>query len=178
MWLAQKFKTRTALLAGLIVVSLCLLLVFQSDLSQFKAKPVSVAPKPIPVTRPSRPPWLYDIGVLAVFRGESIHLKEWLEYHLLIGVQHFWLVSNDCEDQTDSNSVLRCVALLCALVCVQCMCVMLLCVEGPVSCVYRRPYVDGLLVSLDRRFLCASKFQREAYNTLGEEIRVGRLAKW
>jgi len=25
-------------------------------------------------------------------------LPEWLEYHHLIGVQHFYLVSNDCDD--------------------------------------------------------------------------------
>ena len=27
----------------------------------------------------------------------SSNLKEWLDYHLLIGIQHFFLLSNECD---------------------------------------------------------------------------------
>jgi hypothetical protein len=48
----------------------------------------------------------FDVGVLAIFKGEALYLAEWLEYHLLIGVQHFWLASNDCLDEAASNATL------------------------------------------------------------------------
>jgi hypothetical protein len=48
----------------------------------------------------------YDVGALAIFKNEAPYLREWIEYHLLIGVQHFWLVSNDCENEAESNSTL------------------------------------------------------------------------
>ena len=33
----------------------------------------------------------YTVAVCAIFKNEGIFLKEWLEYHLLIGVEHFYL---------------------------------------------------------------------------------------
>ena len=32
----------------------------------------------------------YTVAVCAIFKNESVFLKEWLEYHLLIGVEHFY----------------------------------------------------------------------------------------
>ncbi len=37
-------------------------------------------------------------AVCAIFKNESVFLKEWLEYHLLIGVEHFYLYNNFSED--------------------------------------------------------------------------------
>lgn len=40
----------------------------------------------------------YYISVCAIFKNEGIYLKEWIEYHLLIGVQHFYLYNNFSQD--------------------------------------------------------------------------------
>ena len=34
---------------------------------------------------------MYSISVLAMFKNESIIIKEWLEHYLAEGVQHFYL---------------------------------------------------------------------------------------
>lgn len=41
----------------------------------------------------------YDLTVCAVFQQEARFLKEWIEYHKLIGVQHFIL----CDDRSSDN---------------------------------------------------------------------------
>ncbi len=41
----------------------------------------------------------YKISICALFKNEARHLKEWLEYHRLIGVDHFYLYNNSSEDQ-------------------------------------------------------------------------------
>lgn len=38
----------------------------------------------------------WSIGVCAIFKNESHHLEEWLEFHSLMGVEHFFLY-NDCS---------------------------------------------------------------------------------
>jgi hypothetical protein len=38
------------------------------------------------------------ISIVSVFRDESKYLKEWIEFHLLIGVSHFHLVNNNSID--------------------------------------------------------------------------------
>ena len=35
--------------------------------------------------------FLYDLAVVAIFKDEARYLKEWLDYHLLAGVEHFYL---------------------------------------------------------------------------------------
>ena len=42
--------------------------------------------------------FLYDLAVMAVFKDEGKYLKEWLDYHLLAGVDHFYLYNNDSSD--------------------------------------------------------------------------------
>lgn len=39
-----------------------------------------------------------DLGVIAMFRNEAPYLKEWIEYHKLVGVQHFWLYDDGSND--------------------------------------------------------------------------------
>ena len=34
-----------------------------------------------------------------MFRNEAAYLKEWIEYHHLAGVEHFWLYNNNSTDQ-------------------------------------------------------------------------------
>ncbi|MBR0060195.1 MAG: glycosyltransferase family 92 protein, partial [Selenomonadaceae bacterium] len=42
--------------------------------------------------------FLYDLAVVAIFKDEGKYLKEWLNYHLLAGVEHFYLYNNDSSD--------------------------------------------------------------------------------
>ena len=40
----------------------------------------------------------YDLAVTAIFKDEARYLKEWLDYHLLAGVDHFYLYNNNSSD--------------------------------------------------------------------------------
>ena len=40
----------------------------------------------------------YDLAVVAIFKDEAPYLAEWLDYHLLAGVEHFYLYNNDSTD--------------------------------------------------------------------------------
>jgi len=42
--------------------------------------------------------FLYDLAIVAIFKDEGKYLKEWLDYHLLAGVEHFYLYNNDSTD--------------------------------------------------------------------------------
>ncbi|MBR4383409.1 MAG: glycosyltransferase family 92 protein [Selenomonadaceae bacterium] len=42
--------------------------------------------------------FLYDLAVVAILKNEGAYLKEWLDYHLLAGVNHFYLYDNDSPD--------------------------------------------------------------------------------
>lgn len=60
--------------------------------------------KPIPpnaphagLLNPSRP-WSWELAIAAMFQDEARWLKEWLEYHLLTGVQRFYLYNNLSKD--------------------------------------------------------------------------------
>lgn len=40
----------------------------------------------------------YYLSVCSCFKNEGKYLKEWIEYHLIIGVDHFYLYNNNSED--------------------------------------------------------------------------------
>src|ERR1700722_14415252 len=40
----------------------------------------------------------YQIAACMMFYNESYFLKEWLEYHKLIGIEHFYLFNNGSTD--------------------------------------------------------------------------------
>lgn len=42
--------------------------------------------------------FLYDLAVVAIMKNEGHYLKEWLDYHLLAGVDHFYLYDNESPD--------------------------------------------------------------------------------
>jgi len=42
--------------------------------------------------------FLYDLAVVAILKNEGHYIKEWLDYHLLAGVDHFYLYDNDSSD--------------------------------------------------------------------------------
>ncbi|MCB1113582.1 MAG: glycosyltransferase family 92 protein [Chlamydiia bacterium] len=43
-----------------------------------------------------KPKW--ELGVVAIFQNEARFLKEWIEFHKLVGVEHFWLYNNASKD--------------------------------------------------------------------------------
>lgn len=40
----------------------------------------------------------YNISIMAIFQNEADYLKEWIDYHLLIGVEHFYLYNHNSTD--------------------------------------------------------------------------------
>lgn len=40
----------------------------------------------------------YEFAVCAIFQNEAPYLKEWIEYHKLIGAEHFYLYNNESAD--------------------------------------------------------------------------------
>ena len=44
-------------------------------------------------------------AIVAIFKGEDRYLKEWIEFHLLVGVEHFFLYDNG--DSEESREILR-----------------------------------------------------------------------
>lgn len=47
----------------------------------------------------------YRISICGIFKNEYRFLKEWIEYHIMIGVDHFYMYNNNSED--DYLSVLQ-----------------------------------------------------------------------
>lgn len=41
---------------------------------------------------------LYDLSIAAIFKNEEPYFKEWIEYHQLVGVEHFYLYNNGSND--------------------------------------------------------------------------------
>jgi hypothetical protein len=41
------------------------------------------------------------VSIVSIFRDESKYLKEWIEFHLLVGVDKFYLVNNNSIDNFD-----------------------------------------------------------------------------
>lgn len=42
--------------------------------------------------------FLHDLSIVAILKNEAPYLKEWLDYHLLAGVDHFYLYDNESSD--------------------------------------------------------------------------------
>ena len=38
------------------------------------------------------------ISIVAIVKNESKYIREWIEYHLIIGVEHFYIYDNESED--------------------------------------------------------------------------------
>ncbi|MCI9658926.1 MAG: glycosyltransferase family 92 protein [Lachnospiraceae bacterium] len=47
----------------------------------------------------------FDVSICAIFKNESVYLKEWIEYHKIIGIQHFYMYNNHSSD--DFQSIIR-----------------------------------------------------------------------
>lgn len=44
--------------------------------------------------------FLYQVVILALFHNEELFMKEWLDHHLSIGVEHFYLYDHESTDQS------------------------------------------------------------------------------
>lgn len=53
----------------------------------------------------SADPYRYELSIGAIFQNEAPYLKEWIEFHKLVGVEHFYLYENGSSD--DYQSVLK-----------------------------------------------------------------------
>jgi len=42
----------------------------------------------------------YNLSICAIFKNEGKYLKEWIEYHRLVGVDHFYLYNNNSTDRS------------------------------------------------------------------------------
>ena len=42
--------------------------------------------------------FLYDLAVVSIMKNEAPYVKEWLDYHILAGVQHFYIYDNESPD--------------------------------------------------------------------------------
>jgi hypothetical protein len=80
--------------AYLFLISLLMILISSPDFPAFRAFSFYHYVW-TPGGSPSCPVYL---GILAIFKNEADYLPEWLEYHLLIGVERFWLVDNQSKD--------------------------------------------------------------------------------
>jgi len=40
----------------------------------------------------------YELAVATIFQNEGPYLREWIEYHRMVGVEHFWLYNDGSED--------------------------------------------------------------------------------
>ncbi len=49
---------------------------------------------------------MHYLSIGAIFKQESRWLREWLDYHLAVGVEHFYLYNNDLET-TESDAILQ-----------------------------------------------------------------------
>lgn len=47
----------------------------------------------------------YELSVCAIFKNEAKWLAEWIDFHRIVGVEHFWLYNNDSTD--DYERVLK-----------------------------------------------------------------------
>lgn len=53
----------------------------------------------------SNKPKSYNVSLCAIFKNEAPYLREWIEYHMIVGVDHFYLYNNNSND--DYMSVLK-----------------------------------------------------------------------
>lgn len=42
----------------------------------------------------------YKLSIAAITKGEDLYLKEWIDYHMKMGVDHFYLYDNNDDDST------------------------------------------------------------------------------
>ena len=51
------------------------------------------------VFRPQKVERTYNVSICTIFKNEAPYLKEWIEFHRIVGVDHFYLYNNNSEDE-------------------------------------------------------------------------------
>jgi hypothetical protein len=41
----------------------------------------------------------YNVTICAIFKNEAPYMEEWLDYHILLGIEHFYLYNNFSDDE-------------------------------------------------------------------------------
>lgn len=77
--------------------------VIKSMLSWIKGCAYKVLMNLQPVKRSVEKP--YRVSFCTIFKNEAVYLKEWIEFHKIVGVDHFFMYNNNSED--DYLSVLQ-----------------------------------------------------------------------
>lgn len=49
-------------------------------------------------TKPHKYKYKYNLSLILIFKDEAPFLREWIEYHLMLGVEHFYLYQNNSSD--------------------------------------------------------------------------------
>jgi hypothetical protein len=44
----------------------------------------------------------YGVAIAAIFKNENLYIREWLEFHILVGVDHFYLYDNDGGEEAQN----------------------------------------------------------------------------
>src|SRR6476646_7565853 len=47
---------------------------------------------------PCQAEYKYELSICAIFQGEAAYLKVWIEFHRLMGVEHFYLYNHRSQD--------------------------------------------------------------------------------
>lgn len=48
--------------------------------------------------KPHKQKYQYNVSICTIFKNEEKYLKEWIDYHSLVGVDHFYLYNNGSTD--------------------------------------------------------------------------------
>lgn len=51
------------------------------------------------IAKPTKNQAVYHLSICMIFRDEAPYLKEWIEFHRLMGADHFYLCSHNSQDQ-------------------------------------------------------------------------------
>lgn len=60
--------------------------------------PVSFSLSVINYLKSPKKDFKYKVSLCLIFKDEGRYLKEWIEYHLLVGIDHFYLYNNNSTD--------------------------------------------------------------------------------
>lgn len=83
---------------GLLLHTIFLMLASLTHTPFFASDPQAALNEKIPISPSS--PQKYNFSVCAIFKNEATYFREWLEYNLLIGVDHFYLYNNGSTDDS------------------------------------------------------------------------------
>ena len=73
---------------------------FYKGISQVGFKEYMRLKKIIPTELKENKEFKYNVSIVAIAKNEGVYFKEWIEYHKLIGIEHFYIYNNESTDNT------------------------------------------------------------------------------